>query len=82
MGYQISVSAHWLPGIQARTATVYDMKTGDVVARGVVTMEKTGGPITVRIPGFRDGPDWSLLNTGQGPGEWVCTGYKTNDEEE
>lgn len=82
MRYQVSVSAHWLPGIQARTATVYDLKTQSVVAHGVVTMAKTGGPITVNIPGFRVGADWGLLNTGQGPGEWVCTAYKIEEGED
>lgn len=81
MRYQVSVPAHWMPGVQTRTATVYDMKTQNVAARGVAKVAKTGEPITVDIPGFKVDTDWDLLGTGQGPGEWVCTARKIKEGE-
>lgn len=82
--YEMSVPATWSKTFETRLVTVYGSRRGqqgsDVVARGVCRLRHLGGePLEVRVAGFRNGFDWDKLNTGMGPGEWVCTAYRTGE---
>lgn len=74
--YQASVPSSWEYGISQSKLTVFGSNPGEVsevVSIGVASLRRSGEPISAHAPGFSLRHDWEKLNTGMGPGEWVCT---------